>query len=1036
MKMMGALTVIFAFVIAVATFIENDYGTLGAKAAVYNAKWFEVLLILLTLNLIGNIYRYKLYTKDKLPLFVFHVAFVFVLVGAGITRYIGYEGVMSIDEGKSSNSMISESTYLHFTVEDNQSRYDMEKKVLFSELTDNSFEDNLEFGAHNVSIKYVKFLQDAVENIVEDKAGKPILELVVSDGSGRERMILNSFDMKRVAGKAISFGNLHYDDVLIRSVNGELSIKSKEPIATMKMADGSKDFHKANEFVKFEGGKLYTIGKLNIVLQNYYPYAKTELVKVKKSSAHAGKNALVLEIKNNDKKQNITLFGAQGLIGERKVVHIDGVNVWLSYGSKEIKLPFEIRLDDFILERYAGSMSPSSYESHVTLIDKAEGIEKPFRIYMNHILEHKGYRFYQSSYKPDESATVLSVNHDYWGTLITYIGYTLMIIGFIWIFFTKNSRFAQLSKKSNKIAQNRIIQSLVAVMLLFGANHAEANAQPKEPTSKKVVDLEVEMKKISKAHAEKFGKLLVQSRDGRIKPLDTLAREVIRKVSRKDSFYNLTPIQVFLGMLSRPNLWQSIKIIRVSNKELQEELGLDGKYAALTDIIKPYFGKTKYMLADKVEEINRKKPSLRSKYDNEVLKVDERVNIAYMVFSGTLLRVFPKPNDPNNTWYDPMSVMKVFEPKDQGFVTNVFFRGYFPSFDAALASGDFSEADKYLGYISDFQQRAGSAIVPDSAKISLELLYNKYNVFKNLMFYFGLIGFVLLVILIVHIIKPSFKVDRYVSFGLALITIGFLIQTLGLATRWYISGHAPWSDAYESLVYISWAIVLAGFIFVKRSQITLAATSLLAALTLMVAHLNWLEPEITNLVPVLKSYWLVIHVAVITASYGFLALGALLGFISLILMISKNHDNHKRINLTIKELTYINEMSLIIGLVLLTIGNFLGGVWANESWGRYWGWDPKETWALVTILVYTFVVHMRFIPALKSVYTFNVVSLVSFASVIMTYFGVNFYLSGLHSYAKGDPVPIPTFVYVSIAVVFIVSVIAYFKDKKHNNYNL
>jgi cytochrome c-type biogenesis protein CcsB len=824
---------------------------------------------------------------------------------------------------------------------------------------------------------------------------------------------------------------MHYDDVLIRSVNGELSIKAKEPISTMKMSDGSKDYYEKGKFVKFESKKLYTIGKLNIVLQKYHPSAKIELVKVKKNTALAGQNALVLEVKNNDKSKDVILYGNQGIIGEKKLVHIDGVTVGLSYGSKEILLPFEIRLDDFILERYAGSMSPSSYESHVTLIDKAENIEKPFRIYMNHILEHKGYRFYQSSYKPDESATVLSVNHDYYGTLVTYLGYTLMILGFIWTIISKNSRFAELSKRSTKIAQNRVVQSLLAVALLFATTTSEANTD-----TQKAVDIKAEMQKISKEHAEKFGKLLVQSKDGRIKPLDTLAREVIRKISRKNSFYNLTPMQVFLGMTSRPNLWQNIKIIKISNKELQKELGIEGKHAALVDLIKPYFGKTKYVLAEHVERVNRIKPAKRSKFDNEILKVDERVNIAYMVFTGGVLRIFPKPNDPNNTWYDPMGAMKLFEPKDQGFVTNVFFRGYFPSFDNGVAKGDFSEADKFLGYISDFQQRAGSAIVPDSAKISLELLYNKYNLFKNLMFYFGLIGFVLLVILIVHIINPKFNVDRYVSIGLSLIAIGFFIQTLGLATRWYISGHAPWSDAYESLVYISWAIILAGFIFVKKSQITLAATSLLAALTLMVAHLNWLDPEITNLVPVLKSYWLVIHVAVITASYGFLALGALLGFINLILMISKNHDNHKRINLTVKELTYINEMSLLIGLVLLTIGNFLGGVWANESWGRYWGWDPKETWALVTILVYTFVVHMRFIPALKSVYTFNFASLIAFSSVIMTYFGVNFYLSGLHSYAKGDPVPIPTFVYVSIVIVFIVSIIAYIKDQKHSNYNL
>ena len=197
----------------------------------------------------------------------------------------------------------------------------------------------------------------------------------------------------------------------------------------------------------------------------------------------------------------------------------------------------------------------------------------------------------------------------------------------------------------------------------------------------------------------------------------------------------------------------------------------------------------------------------------------------------------------------------------------------------------------------------------------------------------------------------------------------------------------------------------------------------------MVAALNWLDPEITNLVPVLDSYWLMIHVAIITASYGFLALGAILGFINLALMILQNKMNFKRIKNSISELTYINEMSITIGLFMLSIGTFLGGVWANESWGRYWGWDPKETWAFASMLCYIFVLHLRFIPKLKSAFVFNFASLVAYGSIIMTYFGVNFYLSGLHSYAQGDPMPIPTFVYYSIAIIFIVTTVAYFKQK-------
>ena len=213
----------------------------------------------------------------------------------------------------------------------------------------------------------------------------------------------------------------------------------------------------------------------------------------------------------------------------------------------------------------------------------------------------------------------------------------------------------------------------------------------------------------------------------------------------------------------------------------------------------------------------------------------------------------------------------------------------------------------------------------------------------------------------------------------------------------------------------------------KNSPITLAATGILTGLILFVAHLNWMDPQVTNLVPVLASYWLSIHVSVITASYGFLGLSTLLGFIVLLLFIFKSQKNEKHIALSIKELTAINEMSMMIGLAMLTVGNFLGGVWANESWGRYWGWDPKETWTLVSITIYAALVHLRFIKSLYSPFVFAALSLLAFTTILMTYFGVNYYLAGMHSYAKGDPVPIPDFVPVTYTIVFIIIALAWRK---------
>jgi len=320
--------------------------------------------------------------------------------------------------------------------------------------------------------------------------------------------------------------------------------------------------------------------------------------------------------------------------------------------------------------------------------------------------------------------------------------------------------------------------------------------------------------------------------------------------------------------------------------------------------------------------------------------------------------------------------------------------------------------------------------MPSEQKINAEIMYNKWMIFDRLGIVYGLMGIIMIILLFVDMLKGSKTIKIILKVFLGIIVLAFLLQTFGLGLRWYISGHAPWSDGYEAMIYISWVTIFAGLLFSRRSMMTVAATTILSSIILMVAHLSWMDPEITNLVPVLKSYWLTIHVSVITASYGFLALSALLGFINLMLTIIQSPNNHIRISRQISDLTIINERSLIIGLYMLAIGTFLGGVWANESWGRYWGWDPKETWALVSILVYSFIAHMRFIPGLKSKFSFNLASLLGYFSILMTFFGVNYYLSGLHSYAQGYPVPIPSFVYVVVGIIAVVAVWSWIKGKK------
>lgn len=321
--------------------------------------------------------------------------------------------------------------------------------------------------------------------------------------------------------------------------------------------------------------------------------------------------------------------------------------------------------------------------------------------------------------------------------------------------------------------------------------------------------------------------------------------------------------------------------------------------------------------------------------------------------------------------------------------------------------------------------------MPTENHIQSEILYNKFDIFKKLFSWYVYASVLLFALCIVQIFYPTRFVSYYSKILVRIIGSLFVVHTLGLIARWYISGHAPWSDAYESMIYVAWATMLFGLLFGRKSQLTIASTAFVVGMILMIAHWNWMDPAIANLQPVLNSYWLMIHVAIIVGSYGPFAIGMILGAVALLLMIFTTKNNKKKLDLSIKELTYINEMALTIGLVMLTIGNFLGGQWANESWGRYWGWDPKETWALISIMVYAFVIHMRFVPSLRGSWIYNVVSVFAFYSILMTYFGVNFYLSGLHSYAKGDQVVTPTFIWWSVGIVSTISLISYFKYKKY-----
>jgi cytochrome c-type biogenesis protein CcsB len=515
-----------------------------------------------------------------------------------------------------------------------------------------------------------------------------------------------------------------------------------------------------------------------------------------------------------------------------------------------------------------------------------------------------------------------------------------------------------------------------------------------------------------------------------MKPAHTFASELVRKVSKTEKFKDMEPSQVLLSIIENPRLWFEVPVIYLEkgNTEIREFIGVakTTEYAALSDFITPT---GIYKIKEKVAEAQKTK--IKNKFQKDIIKIDRRIGLLYSAIGGGILKIYPIPKDENNKWVSqPETSTANFTGTDSVFVRQSL-PVYIQFLQKAKKTNDYSEANKILDGIKKFQQKFGSEVRPSEKKIDLEISYNKIQPFQLLSKYYGYASLFLILFVIWQIFTSKPWINIVVKILVGIVIGLFVFHTLGLISRWYISGYAPWSNAYESIIFVAWATMLFGLIIGRRSALTITATTFLVAITLGFAHQNWLDPEIANLQPVLNSWWLLVHTSIIVASYGPLSLGMILGVFALFLMAFTNEKNKKKMDLNIKEITIINEMAVTVGLIMLTIGNFLGGMWANESWGRYWGWDPKETWALISIMVYAFVLHMRLIPGLRGRFTFNLWSIIAYASIMMTYFGVNFYLAGLHSYASGDRVITPTSIYYSIGFVAILGTFAFIKYKKY-----
>ena len=632
-------------------------------------------------------------------------------------------------------------------------------------------------------------------------------------------------------------------------------------------------------------------------------------------------------------------------------------------------LGFSVKLIKFKVKMYPGSQQPSSFDSYVKIKDGKNSFN--FDIYMNHILKYRGFRFYQMGYDKDYRGTILSVNYDP-GVSIVYFGYFLLIAGLALSLIYRKGSFYKHVKNLRKMSY------MIAIFVLATCFSSEAMSFSKWANNSQVV-------------SRIWSEMLVQSM-GRVEPMDTLDLDILHKIAKTDSIDGLNYNQVILGMVLFPRYFQKIPMIYVGDNRIISLLGIKSKRKRLS--YSDFFDKKgHYKLEKIVLRAFSTPPPLRNALDRDLINLNDRIVVANSVYTLSIFRLFPpmNPKKVNYKWYSPQELKKL-NP-----VLAVVYLKIFGKFLDAASACNAKVASLEAKKIYNLQKKLSGSIIPSKVKVRLEILYNHIDIFTKLIFVYLALG-VLAIFAGFYEVFKSKRLVKIDTIFVVLSVFAFVFHTANMVVRWYISNHAPWSNAYESIIFISWTTVFASIAFFRKYILALGSGLFVGGIFLFVAFLNNLNPQITNLVPVLKSYWLLFHVSIITASYGFFSVSFMLGFANLILFTFRKRFE---LNAQIERISSILYLANYIGLILLIAGTIFGSVWANESWGRYWSWDPKETWSLISILVYVIVLHLRYIfPKIES-YIISLGSFVSYYAILMTYFGVNFYISqGLHSYGQ------------------------------------
>ena len=643
-------------------------------------------------------------------------------------------------------------------------------------------------------------------------------------------------------------------------------------------------------------------------------------------------------------------------------------------GMKEEKLPFSLCLQKFEAKMHDGTNAVADYSSKFTVIDgddKSEG-----EVSMNNIYSHRSYRLYQSSYDEDGKGSVLAINADPYGIPVTYTGYALLFISLVWMLFDPKGGYRKLLK-SPLLKKGALITALILSMGNIQTLHAESATG------------NLQNAVLPKETAEKFGELHILYND-RICPVQTFALDFCKKIYGARSYQGLTAEQVLSGWVFYGNTWANEPFIKIKSGEMKTAMNLPD-YASLNTFFNREMGG--YTIGQYVQEYYN---GQQDKFHQQAADIDGKIQIIMELREGVSLKVLPytftknvkaTKNHPfikagTTTWFSPVDKLpQAVEQQHALYIKNVF-----SLLNGDVKAGNISRVNEFFVKMKKYQEVSSGNSLPTATQYKAERINNAFP-FATILFMANLtLGFIALFYTIYRMTKK--REIKVLNIALPiLLGVSFLALTFGLALRWIISGNVPMSNGYESMLTVAWFVMLIAIFMQFRIRLVMVFGFLLSGFFLLVSHINQMDPAIGQMMPVLNSPLLSMHVSIIMMSYALLSLTFICGIMGICM---RSHG---------EELQALSRVFLYPALTCMGFGIFIGAIWANVSWGNYWSWDSKETWALITFMIYAVVVHTQSLPVFRKPLVYHIYITLAFLSIAMTYFGVNYFLTGMHSYA-------------------------------------